>query len=516
MNTNNLLLSAKRKTICFLFMASVGTICSFDNPVFADSQTPYMIEKQDLFNTSKGDGVIPPYRIPGLTKASDGRLIATAARLVCGTDPGFGQVDIVCRTSDDNGHTWSAIKEVAVGNGLTSATENFFETAFGDPAVVADRTSPEALILAVAGCTLYSSPHTNRQNPQHIALIRSHDSGDTWDAPVNITNSIYRLFDDGYPIDAAFVGGGRIFQSRIVKKGDYYRLYAALCARPNGNRVIYSDDFGHTWQALGGAMSLPAPDGDEPKCDELPDGRVLLSSRTQGGRIFNIFTYTDTFMGEGTWDEPTKSTLIGAGLALGHNSTNGELLILPVVRNRDRQEMYLALQSIPTGDTREKVSIFYKELCDATDLQNTQYFAIGWNGYCQISDTTSAYSSMEWQADDRIGFLWEETLTGFGKRPNPISTSFPNGEGTHNFDGFDNLYAAFTVEYLTQGRYRLEKSVDRGAFLRHYFTDLLQTAPLSDKVKTELYQRIAKLSPDPSIKETDILHRLVNDCGVSD
>ena len=250
--------------------------------------------KQDLFNTSKGDGVVPPYRIPGIATTKSGRLIAVASRLVCGTDPGYGQVDVVCRISDNNGETWSEMKDVAVGDGKTSATVNYFETAFGDPAIVADRTSNEVMVLAVAGCTVYGNGNTTRQNPNLIALIRSKDNGDTWEKPINVTEQIYSLFDDGNPIQAAFVAGGKVFQSRIVKKGDYYRVYAAMCARPNGNRVIYSDDFGATWHALGGASALPAQGGDEPKCEELPDGRVILSSRVGGGRIYNIYTYPYT------------------------------------------------------------------------------------------------------------------------------------------------------------------------------------------------------------------------------
>ena len=121
--------------------------------------------RQDLYNTSNGDGVIPPYRIPGITTASNGRLITAAARLVCGTDPGYGQVDVVCRVSDNHGKTWSDMIDVAVGTGRTSATVNYFDTAFGDPAIVADRTSDEVLIIAVAGCTVYGNGNTTRQNP---------------------------------------------------------------------------------------------------------------------------------------------------------------------------------------------------------------------------------------------------------------------------------------------------------------------------------------------------------------
>ena len=463
--------------------------------------------KQDLYNTSKGDGVIPPYRIPGITTASNGRLITAAARLVCGTDPGYGQVDVVCRVSDDHGKTWSDMIDVAVGTGRTSATVNYFDTAFGDPAVVADRTSDEVLIIAVAGCTVYMNGNTTRQNPNMIATIHSKDNGETWEEPVNATEQIYSLFDAGNVVQSAFVGGGKVFQSRIVKKDKYYRLYAAMCARPNGNRVIYSDDFGRTWHALGGANALPAPGGDEPKCEEMPDGRVILSSRVGGGRIYNIYTYSNTLTGEGEWSTSVKSTFAGSGLTPGGNSTNGEILIVPVQRNSDGKEMYLALQSLPTGGGRTNVGIFYKELTDVTDINSVENFSNDWNGFFQVSNTSSAYSSMDLQADDRIGFIYEETLTGFGRRDNPVSTSFPNGEGQHNFDGFDNIYVAYELEYITNGAYSVKRDVDRRAFVKEYFTAV--AADASADIKADLKEALEKLSVEPTTAEIDNIYSIL-------
>ena len=471
-----------------------------------DIKTLATPQKQDLYNTSKGDGVIPPYRIPGISTASNGRLITAAARLVCGTDPGYGQVDVVCRTSDDHGKTWSDMIDVAVGTGRTSATVNYFDTAFGDPAIVADRTSDEVLIIAVAGCTVYGNGNTTRNNPNMIATILSKDNGETWEAPINVTEDIYSLFDAGNPIQAAFVGGGKVFQSRIVKKDKYYRLYAAMCARPNGNRVIYSDDFGKTWNALGGANALPAPGGDEPKCEEMPDGRVILSSRVGGGRIYNIYTYSNTLTGEGEWSTSVKSTFAGSGLTPGGNSTNGEILVVPVQRNSDGKEMYLALQSLPTGGGRTNVGIYYKELTDLTDINTVANFANDWNGFFQVSNTSSAYSSMDLQADDRIGFIYEETLTGFGKRDNPVSTSFPTGSGQHNFDGFDNIYVAYDLEYITNGAYSVKRDVDQRAYVRDYFNALADEAGMSAADRDALAAALAALSEKPAPSELDAVY----------
>ena len=469
-----------------------------------------LIVKQDLYNTSKIDpnNLTPPYRIPGITVDPEtGRIITAAAELVCGTDPGFGEVDIVCRISDNNGDTWTDMIKVADGTGEESAERNIFETAFGDPAIVADRTSNEVLVIAVAGCTQYGNSRTTRQNPNMIATIHSTDNGNTWGTPVDVTEPIYSLFDSGNPIQAAFVGGGKVFQSRIVKKDQYYRLYAAMCARPNGNRVIYSDDFGRTWHALGGASALPAPGGDEPKCEEMPDGRVILSSRVGGGRIYNIYTYTNTLTAEGAWGTDVKSTFEGSGKTPGGNSTNGEILIVPVKRNSDSKEMYLALQSLPTGSGRSNVGIFYKELTDVTDLNNVANFSTDWNGFYEVTTKSSAYSSMDLQADNRIGFIYEETLTFFKKVPNPVSTCFPNGEGEHNFDGFDNIYVAYPLEHITNGAYSIKRDVNRREYLRNYYTAL--TTEATDEVKAAMATALSNLSAEPTPAEVDNLNFLL-------
>lgn len=466
-------------------------------------------QKQDLFNTSNGSMSVPPYRIPGIVKTNSGRLLAVVARLVCGTDPGFGRVDIVYRISDDNGLTWSEIKDVAVGSGRTSATQNFFDTAYGDPAVVADRTSNSVAIIAVAGCTVYPNNLTNRQNPNMIGIIHSSDNGETWGDPVDITQQVYSLFDDGNPIDAAFVGGGKVFQSRIVKKGEYYRLYAAMCARPNGNRVIYSDDFGHTWNALGGASALPVINGDEPKCEETPDGRVIISSRAPGGRIYNIFTYTNTMDGSGSWATEVKCTFDGSGKTPGNNSTNGEMLIVPVKRAIDDKKMYLALQSLPTGDRRTNVGIFYKELAEYSDFNSVENLSVGWDGYYEVSNTESAYSSMDLQADNKIGFFYEETLTKHGSLPNPISTCFPSGEGTHNYDGFDNIYVSYTLEQITGGAYSICQKIDRGMAVKQYFTQQIEISTLSAEQKARAHTAVLALGCDPSAAEIDAINNLL-------
>lgn len=469
-------------------------------------------DRVDLFNTSNGDGIVPTYRIPGIVSASNGRLIATASRQICGTDPGYGQVDIVCRISDDHGVTWSDMIPVAVGDAsLINNVKTPMEAAYGDAAVVADRESNEVLVMAVAGCTVYMSGTTTRQNPNIIAYIHSSNGGETWETPVDKTEQIYSLFDGGNNVmQSGFIGSGKLFQSRIVKAGKYYRLYAALNARPNGNRVIYSDDFGVTWHALGGSEARPVPGGDEPKCEEMPDGRVIVSSRAGSGRLYNIYTYTNTTTAEGSWEAMTKSTFDGAGHEASSNPTNGEILILPVIRKADGKDMYMALQTIPTGSGRAQVGVYYKELTDMTDMNTTANFAIDWNGWYKFSDNTGAYSSLDLMNDNRIAVIFEDNYKKFRTEPNPTSTSFPTGSGTHNYDGYDNLFMPITLETITGDRYSVNKDVNRGEFVKVYLGAVVDNATISSTKRASAKALVAELGDNPTTDQIDAIYVILD------
>ena len=198
-----------------------------------------------------------------------------------------------------------------------------------------------------------------------------------------------------------------------MKVGNFYRLYAALCTL-SGNFVIYSDDFGDTWRVLGDPNHSPARDGDEPKCEELPDGSVILSSRYQG-RLFNIFTFTDAAKGEGTWDLRAKAL----DMKNVQNACNGEIILLPVTRKKDSKKVWIALQSIPFGPNRTNVGFYYHELL--ADHEGAALFAYNWKKGLQVSTQSSAYSTFTLQKDGKLGFLWEEGPTGYNIDYRPLS-----------------------------------------------------------------------------------------------
>lgn len=395
-----------------------------------------------------------PYRIPAIATASNGDIIAVADYRHSRADIGmasYGRIDLHARISKDNGKTWGEIFPIVEGKGKQSP--DFMNVGFGDPCIVADRESSKVMVLSCAGNV--SFPNGTRNNHQNIARFYSNDNGATWSEPVDIADDIYAMWDKSKnhgPVKAMFIGSGKITQSQTIKVGDYYRLYCAVLLKNNSgtntNFVLYSDNFGETWDVLGGVETSPIPSGgDEPKADELPDGSVIISSRCTGGRYYNIFSFTNSEKAEGSWGTMAFSGSSNNGVTAVSNSCNGEVLLVPVVRNADEKKMYLILQSVPFGPSRSNVGIYYKELETLADFVTPAKIAADWDGDHQSSYLSSAYSTMCWQQDSTIGFLYEEDTYGTSG------------------GGYTIVYKNYSLEYITDSAYTYCGEVDRNAIV---------------------------------------------------
>ena len=383
---------------------------------------------QYLYYSPSAEG--KPYRIPAITTTANGYVFAINDYRPCGNDIGFGEVDLVMRHSVApgrkwDGHSWTEEIKIADGKGASALADGeIWKVGFGDPAIVADRENNEILVMSVCGNRLCwhgnygAGTEDNPENPNRVSRIRIKYDKKTrqWivGQPEEVTYDIYPLFKDNEGnahVGSLFIGAGRIAQSSKIKVGTHYRIYCAVWAVSTGsgryhNYAIYSDDFGESWHLLGELGSdfndSPAPYGNEPKCEELPDGSVLLSSRKSYGRYFNVFHYTDIKNGKGTWDGVVSTDQVG-DLKWGSNDTNGEPLRIGNV----------LFQSAPTGynnpanETRSDVAVFYKVLSDDPADYTPTKLSSGWTKL-PISDRNSAYSSMTILPDGNIGLFYEE------------------------------------------------------------------------------------------------------------
>ena len=354
-------------------------------------------EYQYLYWYRKND---KPYRIPAITVTNSGKVMAISDYRTCGDDIGMGEVDIMFRRSTTTYNEWdkkSWTEEAFVADGQGGNT-NVFNVGFGDAAVVSDRESNKTLVMAVAGKQRFNWASSTSHNS--IARIVTVDDGDTWeisDVTSQFMANANALFPTAYSM---FFTSGRILQSSYKKEGaDYYRLYSVLVVNDNGdnsypNYVAYSDNFGETWEILGGTENgVCCASGNETKVEELPNGDIVVSVRKGGGRYFNVFSFTDKANGEGSWDNVATSNF-------GASDCNGELLRVGNV----------LLQSIPKrgyqGKDRSNVAIYYKVI-DEQDYTSAE-IASGWNELHQVSYIGSAYSTMTMLPDGKLAFLYEE------------------------------------------------------------------------------------------------------------
>lgn len=379
---------------------------------------------------------MPNYRIPAIATTRKGTLIAVADYRYGGNDIGFGSVELQRRISTDNGKTWGFILELTHGKFATEPKPKY-DAAYGDPCIVADRNSDRVMLICCSGNTGF--PYGTREIHQGITRFYSTDEGVNWSEPVNIESILYKLFDkrENGPVSSMFISSGRIMQSHIIKVKKYYRIYCALIVKEKSDKYIYnthvaySDDFGENWQILGDA-DHPAVQGcDEPKVEELPNGNIVASSRISGGRKMNIFTYTDRKNGKGEWANDVISGEANNGV-IGPGC-NGEIMIIPVVRNADGKRMHLALHSTPADvKSRKNVGIFYKGLPDAKSYSTPEIFAANWEGFHQSTDLPSGYSTFTLTNNNHIAFLYEERTFGVD---------------------YTIVFKDYTIETITDGKY---------------------------------------------------------------
>ena len=377
-----------------------------------------------------------PYRIPAIAKTRKGHLLAAADRRYCYLDIGYGRIDITARTSRDNGRTWSPDTVIQRGSGI----EGSDDCGYGDLAIVADRTSNRVLCMSVTGNVIYIKG--TRENPNRVARWYSPDGGHSWTKAEDVTNDFYQMMPHTRTM---FIGSGRIMQSRVIRKDKYYRLYCSVLTRTQMgeedvacNYVIYSDDFGESWHLLGATTmdgtDSPCLGGDEPKTEELPNGDVVLSSRKWYGRYFNVFHFTDINHDQesGNWGTCVASHDVEGGIKVGANSCNGEILLVDAEEVKSGRPVKLMLQSLPFGEGRLDVGIYYKEIIP-NGIYSPLAFTAHWTRGLQVSHTTSAYSTMIQQKDRRIAFFWEEQ---------------------EQKNGYNMVYQPLTIEEITLGIYR--------------------------------------------------------------
>lgn len=217
-----------------------------------------------------GDGAFPNYRIPALTVAPNGDLLASYdGRPTAADSPGPNS--ILQRRSTDGGATWQPQTVVHAG------VEGVLKRGYSDPSYVVDRETGSVFnfhVFSMDQGFIGSRPGTDPEdrNVIHAEVSTSTDDGRTWQHRV-ITADVTP--DPGWR--SRFAASGQGIQLRYgPHAGRLIQQYTIINAAGTFQAVsVYSDDHGQTWQA-GEAVGTGM---DENKTVELSDGRVMLNSR---------------------------------------------------------------------------------------------------------------------------------------------------------------------------------------------------------------------------------------------
>ncbi|GAB4036234.1 sialidase family protein [Spirosoma gilvum] len=377
----------------FTFLICLGlTTYVSANANLANAQTiapaSQHVDETTVFRN--GEGGYTCYRIPAIVKAPSGELLAFAEgrKTDCGD---FGDVDIVLRTSHDNGKTWNPLRVVA-DYGLAQA---------GNPAPVFDQTDSRfpkgRLFLVYNTGTASEKDVRNGKAIREVWYKTSTDGGQTWSESVNITTSVNRPnkpdFNPKYtfpedwrsyantPGHAVQIQNGR-YKGRLYVAANHSEGAVQAQFRDYRAHGFYSDDHGKTWKL---SATVTYPGGNESTAAETSTGSLLMNTRNQSGDVKNRLMAFSTNAGE-TWDQVTVANDLPDPVCQGS-----------MIEFRAPDKRHVLLFSNANSQTkREKLTV-----------RVSQDDGKSWSVGREIYAGSAAYSDLVIQQDSQIGVLYE-------------------------------------------------------------------------------------------------------------
>jgi sialidase-1 len=208
------------------------------------------------------------YRIPAIVRAKNGDLLAFAEGRKSGPSD-HGDIDIVLKRSRDGGATWGPMQLVQDDWQAPNS-----KVWIGNPTPLVDLLDP-----AHSGRIWLVFTRSNRA----MFVSSSHDNGDTWSEPRDITSTAGQK-------DWNWYAAGPVHAIQLTRGGHAGRLVIPCDHRDEahegwGVHIVYSDDHGASWR-LGAKDTRTPEDSIHPNecvAVELADGRVYVNARNQNG-----------------------------------------------------------------------------------------------------------------------------------------------------------------------------------------------------------------------------------------
>lgn len=357
------------------------------------------------------------YRIPAITRASDGTLVALSDARKMHIHDVTNSIDVVSRRSSDNGKTWSDY--VVIFQGSQSGTNCYNWKGYGD-AAVASFSNGTVVATAIHGFGLAGS---STDPATDVVWKVSRDNGKSWSSEYTMDQSLFGrlrgnispgnicVANEGYLKGKALVG---LRTSTSPNKGytntsaKYQRIYCLTYDPDKNEWTRVRIKIGNSTKDY---LENTSNYLDEVQFVQVAENQYILSARSNasGNRLFYRLAFTSA-----TQATATKISQSGMNLA---NPCNGDL-----IKYAAKNGTYI-LHTVPkdmiydSNNCRTNLSAYYTELSTSGNLTWTRSLNLfdpfdntsGGDTGTGIGamDEAAQYSSLSMQEDGTIAVLME-------------------------------------------------------------------------------------------------------------
>lgn len=357
------------------------------------------------------------YRIPAITRASDGTLVALSDARKMHIHDVTNSIDVVSRRSSDNGKTWSDY--VVIFQGSQSGEDCYNWKGYGD-AAVASFSNGTVVATAIHGFGLAGT----RNDPATDVVWKvSRDNGKSWSSEYTMDRKLFGglrgnispgnicVANEGYLKGKALVG---LRTSTSPNNGSgssasHQRIYC-LTYDPDENkwtRIRIKSGYSTKDYLENTSNQL-----DEVQFVQVAENQYILSARSNasGNRLFYRLAFTSA-----TQATATKISQSGMNLA---NPCNGDL-----IKYAAKDGTQYILHTVPkdmvygSDNCRTSLSAYYTKLSTSGGLNWTRSLNLfdpfdntdGGTAKTGIGamDEAAQYSSLSMQEDGTIAVLME-------------------------------------------------------------------------------------------------------------
>ena len=366
------------------------------------------------------------YRIPAITRASDGTLVALSDARKMHIHDVTNSIDVVSRRSSDNGKTWSDY--VVIFQGSQSGENCYNWKGYGD-AAVASFANGTVMATAIHGFGLSGT----RNDPATDVVWKvSRDNGKSWSSKYTMDQRLFGglrgnispgnicVANEGYLKGKALVG------LRTSTSPNYNSSSSASAQRiycltydPDNNKwtrvrisVQVSNWYGGTETNTYDYLENTSNYLDEVQFVQVAENQYILSARSNasGNRLFYRLTFTSA-------TQATATMISQSGMNLT-NPCNGDL-----IKYAAKDGTQYILHTVPkdmiygSDNCRTNLSAYYTKLSTSGDLKWTRSlnlfdpFDYTSGGAAETGigamDEAAQYSSLSMQEDGTIAVLME-------------------------------------------------------------------------------------------------------------